>query len=145
MKNNCLLNKHFFVALLFFIAPCEIFAQASFKKMPKVVVHIALNKDIVTSQDSIRVTIEITNNCTKIQQLLLDKPPTGGGGPWYTTGDVIDLKTGKSVVQIQNRAVLSSQIYQEKDLKDKYYQLNKIYCFIQLSGSMMHGKKYILK
>ena len=110
---------------LYFIVPCDAFGQIDFKKPPKVAVHITLIKDTVTSQDSIRLTIKITNTGSKIQQLLFDKPPGGVGGPWYTTGDVIDLKTGQSVVQLQNRAVLSSQVYQEKDLKDKYYHLKQ--------------------
>jgi|GEM_PF-7042945 len=74
-------NLLFFTAILFFNIPCNILAQMSFKKPPKVDVHITLNKDTVASQDSIRVRIEIINSGAKVQQLLFDKPLTGFGGP----------------------------------------------------------------
>ncbi len=90
---------------------------------PKVDVKIYLPDTTLNSGDSIHLNIILTNLGSTSQRLLFDKPVTSTGGPWATLATVIDNKTKKTVLKHQNKAVLSSQIYSEDELKDKYYNL----------------------
>jgi hypothetical protein len=90
---------------------------------PTVDVNISLNDTILDHGDSILLSISVTNNSDKEQKLLFDKPRTSTGGPWAMSGNVTDVNTGKSLVEYGNKAHLSSQIYTEEQLEDKYYHL----------------------
>lgn len=91
---------------------------------PKVEVTISLIDTILNSSDKIFLNITVTNASSINQRLLFDNPSTGTGGPWATSATVIDNKTNKTVLEYQNKAVLSSQLYTEDQLKDRYYNLN---------------------
>jgi hypothetical protein len=86
-------------------------------------VKIYLPDTTFNSEDRINLNIKLTNLDSTSQRLLFDKPVTSTGGPWATSASIIDNKTNKTVLKYQNKAVLSSQIYSEDQLKDKYYNL----------------------
>jgi hypothetical protein len=65
----------------------------------------------------------LTNNSNEEQKLLFDKPRVSTGGPWATTGKVTDTNKKLSVVEYENKAMLSSKVYTEEELKDNYYYL----------------------
>jgi len=84
----------------------------------KVTLSVRLKHDTIKYGQAIAITIAITNNTGKTQTLLFDKPEL-----WGLSGNVTDLNTGQSVVSYHNKAVLSSQVYAEEDLKRYYYHL----------------------
>lgn len=90
---------------------------------PKVELTISLNDTILKASDKIFLNITVTNSSSTNQRLLFDKPVIGTGGPWATSATIIDNKTNKSVLKYQNKAVLSSQLYTEDQLKNDYYNL----------------------
>ena len=98
--------------------------QPSPNDNPKVEVTISLSDTTIKNSEKIFLNITVTNESSIIQRLLFDNPRTGTGGPWATSATVIDNKTNKTILKYQNKAVLSSQLYTEKQLKDKYYNLN---------------------
>jgi hypothetical protein len=90
--------------------------------LPKgIALSTALSKNTYNYHDDIPVTIKLTNNSGKTQNLLLNKIPSYG--PWQTSINIINVKTGKSAVQYQSRAILSSQVYFDDDLKKYQYQV----------------------
>jgi len=93
------------------------------ESFPKVDLKISLKDSVLNYGNNILLNIKLTNNGDEEQKLLFDKPMISTGGPWATTGNVIDVKTKKSVLKYENKAILSSQIYSEDQLKDKYYYL----------------------
>jgi hypothetical protein len=95
----------------------------SIESFPKVDVKIGLNDSVTNKGEKIMLNIKLTNNESEIQKLLFDKPSGSTGGPWATTGKVTNLKTKSSVLKYENKAMLSSQIYTEDQLKDHYYNL----------------------
>ena len=112
------------IALALIVIPIITFSQKkSSKNFQKITVKIMASKDTFIFGDDIGLTITLTNNDKKIQKVLFDKPKSTTGGPWWTTGNVINLKTRKSVVKYSNKAMLESQVYFEQQLKDKYYFL----------------------
>ena len=97
--------------------------KQSIENFPKVELEISTIDTILNYGDKIILTISLTNNSSEEQKLLFDKPKSSTGGPWATTGNVTDIKTNKSVLKYENKAMFSSQIYTEEQLKDKYYYL----------------------
>ncbi|OAD92767.1 hypothetical protein A7A78_02340 [Aequorivita soesokkakensis] len=93
------------------------------ENIPKVDVEIELNDSILNKGDKIILKIKLTNNGSEIQKLLFDKPITSTGGPWGTTGKVINLESKSSVLKYENKAILSSQFYTEVQLINYYYNL----------------------
>jgi hypothetical protein len=97
--------------------------QSKLSDNPKVDVKIYLPDAKLNSGDIIKLKIKLTNLSSTSQRLLFDKPVISTGGPWATSATVIDNKTKKIVLKYQNKSVLSSQVYSEEQLKDKYYNL----------------------
>jgi hypothetical protein len=93
------------------------------ENLPKVDMKISLIDTNLKYGDNILIEISLTNNCKEEQKLLFDKPKVSTGGPWATSGNVIDIKTKLSVLKYENKAMLSSQLYTEDQLKDNYYYL----------------------
>lgn len=93
------------------------------ENFPKVDLKISLKDTVLNYGDNIVLNIFLTNNSNKEQKLLFDKPWVSTGGPWSTTGEVMDIKTKMSVLKYENKAMLSSQIFTEDQLKDMYYYL----------------------
>ncbi len=104
-------------------------------KSPKLDVHIIMQDSILNNGDSVLLTITLSNDGSKIQRFLFDKPACSTGGPWGTTAKVVDKESGKSVLKYENKALLSSQIYTEEELQSHYYNL--------LPGQTI-GKTYVL-
>lgn len=98
-------------------------AKQIFDSFSKVDLKINLKDTVLTYGDKILLNISLTNNGNEEQKLLFDKPSVSTGGPWATTGNITDIETKKSVLKYQNKAILSSQVYTEEQLKDKYYNL----------------------
>jgi hypothetical protein len=69
--------------------------------------------------------MKLTNNTDETQKLVVFSPSILTTGPWGPAAEVIDLSTHKSVLTVANRAFLSSQIYTQDQLKDKYIYLCK--------------------
>ncbi len=97
--------------------------KQTIENFPNVDVKISLIDTVLKYGDNISLNISLTNNSNEEQKLLFDKPTVSTGGPWATTGNVIDSKTKLSVLKYENKAILSSQIYSEDQLKDNYYYL----------------------
>lgn len=97
--------------------------QTKLNDNPKVDVKIYLPDTVLNSGDKININIKLTNLSSTSQRLLFDRPVTSTGGPWATSATVIDNKTKKTVLKHQNKAILSSQVYSEDQLKDEYYNL----------------------
>jgi len=99
----------------------------SVKKMtesfPKVDLKISVQDTVLNYGDNVLLNISLTNKGNEEQKLLFDKPKVSTGGPWATIGNVTDIRTKKSVLKYENKAMLSSQLYTEDQLKDKYYYL----------------------
>ena len=91
--------------------------------LPKVVVKIAIADTVVKYGDNVLITMSLTNTEKSEQRLLFDKPAVSTGGPWSTIGTVVDKATQRSILKYQNKAILSSDIYGEDELKDDYYYL----------------------
>jgi hypothetical protein len=91
--------------------------------LPKVAVKIAIADTVVKYGDNVMITMSLTNTAKNKQRLLFDKPAVSTAGPWSTIGWVTDKATGKSILRHQNKAVWSSEIYGEDELKDNYYYL----------------------
>jgi hypothetical protein len=90
---------------------------------PKVTVTIAISDTVVKYGDNVMITMSLTNTAKSGQRLLFDRPAVSTGGPWSTTGWVIDKATRKSILRYQNKAILSSEIFEEDELQDSYYYL----------------------
>lgn len=93
------------------------------ESFPHVDVNIELNDSVVLQREKIMLNIKLTNKGNEVQKLLFDKPSISTGGPWATTCKVINLKTRSSVLKSENKAMLSSQVYTEDQLKDHYYNV----------------------
>lgn len=98
-------------------------AKKMVEKNSKVDMRISLKDTVLNYGDKILLDISLTNNSSEVQKLLFDKPAISTDGPWATSGFVTDIKTKLSVLKYCNKAVLSSNIYAEHELKDKYYFL----------------------
>jgi len=90
------------------------------ERVPVVDVKISLIDTVLKYGDNILLNISLTNNGNKVQKLLFDKPVISTSWPWEITGDVIDIKTKSSVVELKNKALLRSHIYTEDELKDAF-------------------------
>lgn len=97
--------------------------KQTIESFPKVEMKISLIDTNLNYGDKILLDICLTNNSNEEQKLLFDKPTVSTGGPWATTGKVTDINKNMSVLRYENKAMLSSQIYTEDELKDKYYYL----------------------
>lgn len=97
--------------------------QPSVTDKPKVKVEISLKDSILKFGNNISLNIKLTNTGSTIQTLLFNKPIISTRGPWATSATVINSKTGKTALKYQNKAVLSSQVYSEEQLKSSYYNL----------------------
>ncbi len=106
--------------------------KQTIENFPKVDFKISLNDTILNYGDNILLNISLTNNSNEEQKLLFDKPTISTGAPWATTGKVTDINTKKSALKYENKAMLSSQIFTEDQLKDKYYYLK--------SGQTINGQ-----
>ncbi|MFT5723321.1 MAG: hypothetical protein ACI9JN_000431 [Bacteroidia bacterium] len=82
-------------------------------------VHITMKSDTFNYEDDVLFNIEIINQDTTAVKLLFDKPLTSFG-PWSTEASLIDIQTDSSVLKYGNKAILSSQLYFEEDLKAHY-------------------------
>lgn len=92
-------------------------------RFPKVDVVISLTDTVLNFGDNIFLNINLINKGNEAQKLLFDKPTISTGGFWAATGKVTDAKTRKSALKYENKAMLSSQLHTEDQLKDKYYYL----------------------
>lgn len=92
------------------------------KQDPKVAVRIAPIDSVLNHGDEIWIEISLTNKSSEVQKLLFDKP-NSGFVPWATSGKVTDIKTNQSVLEYENRGILSSRAYLEEELKEMYYNL----------------------
>lgn len=92
-------------------------------KSPKVDIKIEMVDTVLNSSDKIILTIKLTNNENVTQQILFDNPQSSTGGPWGMTATVVNIETKESVLKYTNKAILSSNIYTESQLEDKYYNL----------------------
>jgi hypothetical protein len=92
---------------------------------PNVKVDIALEKDTVASSMTmdLSIIIKLTNSISSAQEIIFDKLIASTGTPWGVSAKVLDIKTGKSVLQYENIAIMESRAYSKEDLKDKYTQL----------------------
>lgn len=97
--------------------------KQAMEAFPKVDFKISITDTILNFGDKILLNLSLTNNSDKEQKLLFDKPTLSTGGPWGITGNVTDIYMKISVLKHENKAMLSSQIYTEDELKDKYYYL----------------------
>jgi len=97
--------------------------KQAIERVPIVDVKISLIDTVIKYGDKILLNISLTNNGNKEQKLLFDKPVITTGGPWETIGYVIDAKTKLSVLELNNKAMLCSQIITEDQLIDEYYHL----------------------
>jgi hypothetical protein len=97
--------------------------KQTIENFPKVEMKISLIDTNLNYGDKILLNISLTNNSNEEQKLLFDKPTVSTGGPWATTGKVMDIDKKTSVLKYENKAMLSSQLYTEDELKDKYYNL----------------------
>lgn len=86
---------------------------------PRVNCRIALVDSVLSSEDTIRVSLQLTNTKKTEQKLLFDKPYA----PWATKGKVTDLKSKQSVLKHECIASLSSKFYYEAQLENLYYTL----------------------
>jgi hypothetical protein len=77
---------------------------------PKVKVNISLEDTNLRVGNKIILNITLTNATPTNQKLLFDKPSLSTGGPWETCAVIINNKTQKSVVEVSNKQMLSSQI-----------------------------------
>ena len=85
-------------------------------------VNIALQDSVINEGDTLWIDMTITSN--KRQKLLFDEPRHSTGGPWYTSGEVIDLSADTSVVEEPNKAIFVSNIFFEGELYSYYHKLN---------------------
>ena len=92
-------------------------------EFPIVNVKIEFEDTSFKETDEFIVRITLTNKRKQKQNLLFDKPEVSTGGPWSTIASVIDSKTNESVLKHQNKAILSSKLYSEEELKSHYYSL----------------------
>jgi len=76
----------------------------------------------IKPKDDIILNIQVKNIGSKIIKLLFDRPETQFG-PWATSAILIDHSTRQSVLEYENRSVLSSQLYTSEDLFPHYYYL----------------------
>ena len=97
--------------------------KQTIENFPKVEMKISLIDTNLNYGDKILLNISLANNSNEEQKLLFDKPTVSTGGPWATTGKVMDIDKKTSVLKYENKAMLSSQLYTEDELKDKYYNL----------------------
>jgi hypothetical protein len=97
--------------------------RQTIENFPKVDFKISLSDTILNFGDIILLNLSLTNNSNEEQKLLFDKPRVSTGGPWATTGKVTDTNKKLSVVEYENKAMLSSKVYTEEELKDNYYYL----------------------
>jgi hypothetical protein len=97
--------------------------KKTIENFPNVDIKISVKDTLINYGDDLLLNISLTNKGNEEQKLLFDKPKVSTGGPWATTGNLIDVKTKKSVLKYGNKPILSSQIYAEEQLKDKYYYL----------------------
>jgi hypothetical protein len=97
--------------------------QSKLNDNPKVDVKIYLPDTTLNSGERININVKLTNLSSTSQRLLFDKPVTSTGGPWATSATVINNQTKKTVLKHQNKAILSSHIFSEDQLKDEYYIL----------------------
>lgn len=111
------------------IKQCELprpetsYAQQTIEQVPIVDVKISLIDTALKYGEDIMLNISLTNNTKNEQKLLFDKPEISTGGPWETTGEVIDIKTKSSVLKHKNKAMLSSNIFADSQLVSGYYHL----------------------
>jgi len=96
------------------------YVKQTMERVPVVDVKISLIDTVLKYGDNILLNISLTNNGNKVQKLLFDKPVISTSWPWEITGDVIDIKTKSSVVELKNKALLRSHIYTEDELKDAF-------------------------
>jgi hypothetical protein len=97
--------------------------QKTNKSHPKVDVFIFLKNSVIENKDKISISIKLTNKGSSDEKLLFDKPEVSTGGPWGTSASVRNVRTNESVVEFENKEMLSSQAYFEEQLKDFYYTL----------------------
>ena len=97
--------------------------KQTIENFPKVDFKISLIDTILNYGDIILLNISLTNNNKEEQKLLFDKPRVSTGGPWCTTGKVTDINKKLSVVEYENKGMLSSEVCSEEELKDNYYYL----------------------
>lgn len=86
---------------------------------PRVNCRIALVDSVLSSEDTIKVNIQLTNTKKNELKLLFDIPYA----PWATKGKVTDLNSKQSVLKHECIASLSSKFYYEFQLKNFYYTL----------------------
>ena len=110
--------KWILAVIVFCLSAFAANGQSLINDRPKVALSIVAVSDSVKVGRPIMLRITVTNNQEKAQKMLIDKPVL-----WAFTGNVADLKTGQSVLSYSNRAMSTSQVYQEKDLKDFYHVL----------------------
>ncbi len=87
-------------------------------------VSVQPNKNVFKVDEDILLTITLRNTKRKKQKLLFDKPNTGTGRPWGTSGKLINITSNRSVLKYENRGMLSSQVYTQEDLEIHYYTLD---------------------
>ena len=92
---------------------------------PKVDVEISLENSVLNKEDDIKLMIKLVNRKSETQKLLFDKPALPTGGPWGTIVKMTNSISGVSVLANENKAVLSSKIYTEDQLRSEYYNLDE--------------------
>lgn len=98
-------------------------SDTTIQDFPIVDFKISIEDTVLNYGDKIVLNINLVNKNNQEQKLLFDKPAVSTGGIWMTSGSVINAETKESMLEYENKAILSSQIYFEEELKDKYYCL----------------------
>jgi hypothetical protein len=88
-------------------------------KEPIVSIQIKFDKNSIKYGNNILLSLFIKNNQNYKQKLLIDKPIK----PWAISAKIFDTKTNNSVLEFENKALLSSTAYSEKELNKYYYIL----------------------
>lgn len=94
--------------------------------------EFSVKDTIISFGDLVELNISLTNKGHGTQKILFDKPRVSTGGPWAISASVTDRKTHRSVLKYENKAILSSQVYTQEQLKSQYYFLKP--------GQSVHGK-----
>ncbi|RYE50432.1 MAG: hypothetical protein EOP48_19785 [Sphingobacteriales bacterium] len=115
-----LMRKVVLFTILFLVCGLVSDAQSVLKgKSSKVAVSIKLVDTLVTTVDSVRFVMTLTNTSGATQKLLFDKPMKSY--PWSTNVS-LNRKPGQPI-KVTTWAFLSSQLYMEQQLKEFYREL----------------------
>lgn len=117
--------KTFFNSVVFlFLARQGILAQVKpIQKEPRVDVSFSLPRDSFSIQEDIPVTIILTNNTKETQLVWFDRPKLTTGGPAWTTVYIVKENSTDKILKYNNKAILESQVYTEKQLEKYLYHL----------------------